>query len=432
MFLSRFFQFTRWIVVGVAMLVGSSNILADSGPRPKRILVKSSWQSVNIGDIAHSPGLLHLLKSAMPQAQITLWAGNLDHGAREMLQRNFPDVTLFVDEETPENLPVSEAGQKLWKEADFFIHGSGPGLAGGAALAAWAKTGRPYGVYGVTLDHFDSAMVSLLNRAKFVFCRESRSLDEARANGVTTEYLEFAPDAAFAALDRNDEEATKFLKANGLERGKFIVVVSRLRYTPYDEVYGKAATERDLRRHAMNRVTRDSDQERVRQIIVEWVRKTGMKVLLCPEMTYEVGMTRKDILERLPDDVRKQVVWRSTYWCSDEAVSVYAQAMAMVSMEMHSPILAVGVGTPAIYLRLPTDTWKGEMWRDIGLPEWIFELEHSDGSDVAQALFKMIDEPRRTARRVDQARSLLKFRQQDSMEIVRAAVCGEREKRSAD
>ncbi len=36
---------------------------------------------------------------------------------------------------------------------------------------------------------------------------------------------------------------------------------------------------------------------------------------------------------------------------------------------------------------------QGQMWRDIGLPEWIFEIEDSDGSDLAKAaLLRLVAE----------------------------------------
>ena len=58
----------------------------------------------------------------------------------------------------------------------------------------------------------------------------------------------------------------------------------------------------------------------------------------------------------------------------------------MISFEMHSPIIAVAAGTPAVLLRQPTDTRKGQMWRDIELNEWIFEIDDSTGTDIAARL----------------------------------------------
>ena len=41
--------------------------------RPPRILLCSAWQVVNIGDIAHTPGILALLEKCLPGSEVTLW-----------------------------------------------------------------------------------------------------------------------------------------------------------------------------------------------------------------------------------------------------------------------------------------------------------------------------------------------------------------------
>ena len=56
---------------------------------------------------------------------------------------------------------------------------------------------------------------------------------------------------------------------------------------------------------------------------------------------------------------------------------------------MHSPIIAVAAGTPAVLLRQPTDTRKGQMWRDVGLDQWIFEIDDTTGKQVAQRLVEI-------------------------------------------
>ena len=39
----------------------------------KTILLVSGWQDVNIGDIAHTPGLIHVLNRFVPEANVILW-----------------------------------------------------------------------------------------------------------------------------------------------------------------------------------------------------------------------------------------------------------------------------------------------------------------------------------------------------------------------
>ena len=59
-----------------------------------QILLRSSWQSVNIGDIGHTPGALSLLEKHFPEAEITLWPGELGHGSRELLTRGYPRLKI--------------------------------------------------------------------------------------------------------------------------------------------------------------------------------------------------------------------------------------------------------------------------------------------------------------------------------------------------
>lgn len=52
---------------GVVSSVGSLAFAQPSVPR--HILLRSSWQTVNVGDIAHTPGLLRLLENHLPEVK---------------------------------------------------------------------------------------------------------------------------------------------------------------------------------------------------------------------------------------------------------------------------------------------------------------------------------------------------------------------------
>ena len=62
-----------------------SSVFAETpngtGQRPARILLRSSWQVVNIGDIAHTPGVLALLERYIPEAEVVLWASGGIHSS---------------------------------------------------------------------------------------------------------------------------------------------------------------------------------------------------------------------------------------------------------------------------------------------------------------------------------------------------------------
>jgi len=84
-------------------------------------------------------------------------------------------------------------------------------------------------------------------------------------------------------------------------------------------------------------------------------------------------MKRRDFLAMKPS-----VVWRDKYWLPEEAASIYTRATAVVSCECHSPIIALTNGTPACYVRQPTDTIKGQMYHDIGVSDWTWEIDETN------------------------------------------------------
>jgi polysaccharide pyruvyl transferase WcaK-like protein len=381
----------------VAAIVPALRAAAAEG---KHILLRSSWQTENIGDIAHTPGMLRLLKRELPQMKVSLWPSSVDNGVEQMLNKAFPDVAI-VKGSIKDGLPTTDALKRAFVDCQFLLHGSGPSVVAANHLDAWRKaTNKPYGILGVTIGETavgggrETINVDLLNNARFIFCRDTVSLDILKRSGIASPVQEFAPDATFALDLRDDAKAIAYLKQEGLEEKQFICAVPRLRYTPYHQ-FKKVnwAEERIKRVETTNAETKERDHAKLRAAIVEYVRRTGRRVLLCPEMTYQLDILGPLLFDPLPDDVRKRSVVRKTYWMPDEAASVYARAEAVVSFEMHSPIIAAAAGTPAIHLRQPTDTSKGQMWRDVGLDDWIFEIDKTDGDEIGRAILTIHAEP---------------------------------------
>jgi hypothetical protein len=56
------------------------------------ILLRSGWQSANIGDVAHAPGVMTVLARHLPEASIILWPGGLNEQAEAVLRKLFPQV----------------------------------------------------------------------------------------------------------------------------------------------------------------------------------------------------------------------------------------------------------------------------------------------------------------------------------------------------
>ena len=400
--------------------------LFSAEKRAPRILLRSSWQTVNIGDIAHTPGVLAILEKHLPEAEVRLWPSSVDNGVEEMLRARFPKLIILKD---------AEAKRAAFAECDFMLHGSGPSLVGEKEVAKWAKeTGKPYGVFGITLPTTSSAAtkptpdgvisqtIELLSGAKFVFFRDSVSLELAKKKGCTSPVMEFGPDGAFATDLRDDAKADAFLKANGLEEGKFLCCIPRLRYTPYWTIPSKHIGP-DTTKHARNEAMKEHDCKPLRDAITAVVKNTGLKILLCPEDETQMAVNKEMLLDKLPEDVRARCVWRENYWLTDEALSTYRRSAGLFGHEMHSPIMCIGSGIPAIVCRWAEQTSKGIMWRDIGLGEWLFDLDQeSDLARVADSVLAMAKDPAAAKAKAAKGRAFVEQRQREMTAVLRKSL----------
>lgn len=348
------------------------------------LMLRSGWQTVNIGDITHTPGVLSVLRKHLPEAHVLVWLSSDDRGVGQMLQKEFPKYEFTTDRKM--------VGGEWFKRADFMLHGSGPSVVAAKDLGTWRdKTGKPYGTFGVTIGSVNDWLRDLLNGASFVYTRETKSHEVLAEAGVTKPVIGFMPDGTYDFHILDEDKGLAYLKASGLEDRQFICAIPRLRYTPYHKIRGHSnwTAERIRMVETTNEKYGEQDHAKMREAMIRWVRETGMKILVCPEMTYQIDVMDELLIDPLPEDVKKLVVKRDTYWLPDEAASVYKRAHTVISAECHSPIIAEANGTPAFYLRQPTDTIKGQMYYDLGLADWVFEIDDVTGKDIADRLMQV-------------------------------------------
>ena len=79
--------------------------------RRPRILLRGSWHSINIGDIAHTIGTINLINTYLPEVEIILWPKNVRDGVKEMILRRFPNLKIIQKEHEV---------QSAFQECDFF------------------------------------------------------------------------------------------------------------------------------------------------------------------------------------------------------------------------------------------------------------------------------------------------------------------------
>jgi polysaccharide pyruvyl transferase WcaK-like protein len=410
---------------GAAVAATSHRALADFD-RPPRILLRSSWATVNIGDIAHTPGVLRLLEAHLPQAEVWLWPSKVDNGVEDLLLDRFPSLKI-VD--------GSRDLAAAFAECDFLLHGSGANFVAQSSVMQWLSSekskGKPFGVYGITLGPKQSwktqpdppevtaAAVEVLNRAAFVYFRDSESLRFARAEGLTVPVAAYGPDGAFACDLGNPAKAEMFLREHRLDPGKFLCVIPRARYTPSWRMPGKEGTL-DPVKAARNDAMLEHDHAPLREAIVRVVRETDCKVLVCPEDMTQMQIGKDVLYDPLPSDVKERVVWRADYWLTDEALSVYRQSAGLFGNELHSAIMCIGNGIPAVVCRWAEQTSKGTMWRDIGLDSWLFDLDDErQCAGVAEAVPEIAKHPRAAVEKARGAQMRVEALQAESMAVLR-------------
>lgn len=400
----------------------------ESGPT---ILLRSGWQYANIGDIGHWMGGLSLIRRYLPEAHVILWP-LFDLGDSISLLEYFPNVEVVqgtIDANGDCNPWLTEAIDR----SDLLFHGSGAGISI-ATLQGWrSRTTKPYGCLGVSFtggpygswfsEKLDRSVVDTLSGAAFLYTRETGTERYLLEQGVNAAAYGFVPDATFAFDTPDDERANEFLRRCGLEKDRFIAVVPKLRIDPHWRFKAKKLPLDEIeQKEAVNERYRVYDNGFLCEAITAWVRETDGRALVCPEMTYEVEVGERFVVPYLSQDVAGHVTSMNRYWLPDEAFAVYRNARAVISIEMHSPILSVTAGTPSIHLRQPTDSPKGQMWNDLGLGNWLFELDSTEPSTVVDRLLEInsnYDDARQLA---DNAMRDAEARQRDAMMRIREVL----------
>jgi polysaccharide pyruvyl transferase WcaK-like protein len=164
---------------------------------------------------------------------------------------------------------------------------------------------------------------------------------------------------------------------------------------------------------------KEHDHAPLREAIIEVVTKTDLKVLVCPEDRTQMAVGKEMIIDKLPEEILEKVVWRPDYWLTGEAVSVYVRSAGLFGNEMHSPIMCIGHGVPAIVCRFAEQTSKGFMWEDIGLGDWLFDHDSDEDQEaIVPTVLAMATDPEAAKVKAAKARAFVEKRQRETMQVL--------------
>ncbi|MES3022455.1 MAG: polysaccharide pyruvyl transferase family protein [Pseudomonadota bacterium] len=415
----------RRLLGALAASAGASMLplFALAAAKPRRIVLRSGWQIENIGDVAHTPAALALLERHLPDVEVTFWPFYADLPEYEvhMLMQRFPKLKIAqgtLDANGVASTPELEAAIA---SADFMLHNSGPYALSWADLEAFQRrTGKPFGVYGVTYGHwiFGNGERETLSKAAFAYFRDSVSLRKARLDGVKAPIMGWSPDVVFALDVADDAAAARLMAKHGLTDGNFLCCIPKQRFTPaWLHVRKKRSV--DGRLHQRNEEMKELDHVPLRDAIIAVTRQTNMKVLICNEDETETEIGKTWVLDHLPEDVKRKVVWLDKPWLLEEAVGVYKRSAGMFSNEMHSPIMCIAHGIPAIVNRWVEQSSKGRMWDDIGLGEWLFNFDvEEEVAAFPKAVLEMAKNPAKAKARALKARRFTANRFAETMAVL--------------
>ena len=86
------------------------------------------------------------------------------------------------------------------------------------------------------------------------------------------------------------------------------------------------------------------------------------------------------------------------------------------------PIRSGMYGTPTFYVRQPTDTCKGQMYRDIGANDWFFEVDETSGAQLWSRLETIHKNPAAARAKVKSIMAGVERLQQRMVDAAREAI----------
>jgi polysaccharide pyruvyl transferase WcaK-like protein len=364
--------------------------LIGAAPAKKRpsILLISGWNLYNLGDVAITPAFLRLAQTHFPEARVTVLLQSFPDELGKYVTERFPDVQC-IPNEFLDGEKLTPRMEELFAGADLLVLNSGMTLSYGYYGKEWGKyipcilaflkadqTGVPFGIFGHSFDMIkppaDILYRDVLNRAAFLYTRDSESLKVLRAAGVAPKEMSFGPDVTFAFDLRDDKAARELMSRHRLEPGKFTAFVPRL----------------DVNRFRQDGREKDHAAQTV-AILERYVENAREPVVLVHEVTRMLKPVKEMVYDRLSESARRFVRYEPDYWMPDAAYSTYAAARMVVSMEMHSAILGFAAGTPSLHPHFKEAGLKQWMLRDLGISEWLIDQDENSATVIADRMLSI-------------------------------------------
>lgn len=241
----------------------------------------------------------------------------------------------------------------------------------------------PYGTNGHSFEAIEwpveMIVRPLFKDAKFVFCRDSDSLEYLQQKNLAADVKGYRPDSTFFFNAFDDKWADDFMARHGLENRKFLSLITRI---PSDHAHWHDATG-----GVISRERRTTHIDRLVEFVEKWHDTTGYPVVYCPETRGELERCKLEFVPRMTAKARAAMIIIEEFWTTEQAYSLFNRSRIVMSMEMHSIIMAMNVGTPVLHIPFGEAGRKARMMHDTGFPDWLLDIDmHSADEMLQQAL----------------------------------------------
>ncbi len=247
------------------------------------------------------------------------------------------------------------------------------------------RLGIPYGIGSQSFDALEWPMDLLYKKlfadAAFVYCRDTDSLNYLSQRGLTNKFSGYRPDSTFFFNIFDETWADDFMTRNQLQTEQFMSIMLRISDAKpifNDPTGGTVSEDRKL------------DQMRKMKILIEeWIKQTNCKVLICHETRHTLETARKYLYDILSEEAKENCVYMDSFWTCEQAFSIFKRSRIVTSMEMHSIIMAINVGTPVIHNPFDECGRKKYMINDLGLQDYLIDIDSCTDNAMLDAAMQI-------------------------------------------
>lgn len=368
--------------------------------------------SLNGGDAAILDAQVQVLRDHWPHASITVHERDWEPAARYMPHRRFvPFLGSQVD--CPPGALRFRGARRL-RRASTLVRASVGGLhpwlrpllplplrgidlavyTGGTSLTEnyplekkvrdleLVRRARiPYAFFPQSAGPFDqphnrAMLAPVLAEAAVVMLRDRRSLEHVLAAGARPERCVVVPDVVFA-LARRDLTTLPVRRA-GSERVA-VSVREWKHFTTRSPQQGRARTVAAFQR-MVSALVRDRDAR------ITFISTCQGR----PEYTHDDSVFAREVVSGLDDDVAARVEIDADFHATEALIDRLAGFDAVVSMRLHTAILAVCSGVPT--LTVAYEYKSTEVWSQLGQDAFTLDLENLDGEEFASTASLLLDQ----------------------------------------